>query len=129
MCSGASLPFFELLQAIQAIQILINTFLRAYQGSFCESSLVSIVDARVLTVCLDRFIGGALPGSITTFESALFPIFTEILQGDIDRASRYLLSICLFFYKGSDKTTCCRIYTIHFPDPGTNAYTAQGRTG
>jgi exportin-2 (importin alpha re-exporter) len=40
----------------------------------------------VLTSCLDRFIGGALPDSITTFESTLFPPFTQLLQGDIDRA-------------------------------------------
>lgn len=33
-----------------------------------------------------RFIGGALPDSITVFEPALFPPFTEILQEDIDRA-------------------------------------------
>ena len=58
----------------------------AYQGSFCESSLVYILCARVLTVGLDRFIGGALPDSMTTFEPALYPPFTEVLQRDIDRA-------------------------------------------
>jgi exportin-2 (importin alpha re-exporter) len=47
-------------------------------------------------VCLHRVIGGTLPDSITTFEPVLFPPFTEILQGDIDRA--YLLSICLFVF-------------------------------
>ncbi len=45
----------------------------------------------MLTACLNRFIGRALPDSITTFESTLFPPFTQILQGDIDRA--YLLSV------------------------------------
>ena len=33
-----------------------------------------------------RFIGATVPDSITVFESALFPPFTEILQKDIDRA-------------------------------------------
>ena len=35
---------------------------------------------------LIRFIGATVPDSITVFESALFPPFTEILQKDIDRA-------------------------------------------
>jgi exportin-2 (importin alpha re-exporter) len=45
----------------------------------------------VLTARPNRFIGGALPDSITTFEPALFPPFTAILQGDIDRT--WLLNI------------------------------------
>lgn len=76
----------------------------------------------VLTVGLDRFICGAQPDSITTFESTLFPPFTQILQGDIDRA--YPL---LFFYTKNDKTKRYRIHTIRVPDPRANAYIAQGR--
>ncbi len=79
----------------------------------------------VLTPCLNRFICGVQPDSITTFVSTLFPPFTQILQGDIDRA----YPLRLFFHTKSDKTKCYRIHTIRFPDSRANAYIAQGRTG
>ena len=40
---------------------------------------------------LIRFIGATMPDSITVFESALFPPFTEILQKDIDCALSFIL--------------------------------------
>ena len=40
---------------------------------------------------LIRFIGATVPDSITVFESALFPSFTEILQKDIYRALSFIL--------------------------------------
>jgi len=40
---------------------------------------------------LIRFIGATVPDSITVFESALFPPFTEILQKDIDRTLSFRL--------------------------------------
>ncbi|KAI0248954.1 importin alpha re-exporter [Lactifluus subvellereus] len=42
---------------------------------------------------LIRFIGAAVPDSITVFEPALFPPFTEILQGDIDQYIPYVFQI------------------------------------
>jgi hypothetical protein len=42
MCSGGSLSFLGSSRGIQAIQILINIFLRAYQGSFCESNIYAL---------------------------------------------------------------------------------------
>ena len=40
---------------------------------------------------LIRFIGATVPDSITVFESALFPPFTEILQKDIDCVLSFIL--------------------------------------
>ena len=42
---------------------------------------------------LIRFIGATVPDSITVFESALFPPFTEILQKDIDRTLSFQLVV------------------------------------
>ena len=84
MCFGGSLLFSGSSQKTQAIQTSINTSSKAYRGLFCESGFHpqgSSADDE-----LYRFISRAQPESITLFEQTLFPPFTEILQGDIDRA-------------------------------------------
>ena len=93
MCSGGLLSFLGSSRGIQAIQFLINIFLRACQGSFCESNIYALSSV-CWTPCLNRFICGQHNLiSVTTFEATLFPPFTQILQGDIDRT--YPLS-CYF---------------------------------
>ncbi|KAH8981961.1 CAS/CSE protein [Lactarius hatsudake] len=41
----------------------------------------------------DQFIGATVPDSITVFEASLFPLFTEILQKDIDQYIPYVFQI------------------------------------
>ncbi|KAH9023317.1 Cse1-domain-containing protein [Lactarius hengduanensis] len=51
------------------------------------------ISGLILRVHVSLFIGATVPDSITVFEASLFPLFTEILQKDIDQYIPYVFQI------------------------------------
>ncbi|KAI9448619.1 armadillo-type protein [Lactarius psammicola] len=81
---------------VTVLQTLVNILRNVAQNPSnpnFDQYIFESISGLILRVPVSLFIGTTVPDSIATFEAALFPPFTEILQKDIDQYIPYVFQI------------------------------------